>query len=274
MAIYRLEAKTGSRKQGKSARAKVDYLGRAGKYRKGDGSNETRFIRSGNMPAWGLEGRTGSRAGRYWKAADRFERKNGLLCRELIVSIPVELSKNEQNELAGKFASEVADSEDGKLPYTFAVHEGKGHNPHFHLVLSERINDGLERTPETWFKRASVAGKDPAAGGARKARIGSHRKEWLMKTRIAWEKAANDALVAAGHDVRIDHRSNRDQGLDRVPQPKISSKIMAMEAKGIRTDVVDRILNDLDDAEIAKMSAINTLVAYRRRDCESGEERN
>ena len=54
-----------------------------------------------------------------------------------------------------------------------------GENPHCHLVISERSNDGLERTAETWFKRYN--GKAPERGGARKCSTSS--KEWLPFTR-------------------------------------------------------------------------------------------
>ena len=253
MAIYRLEAKTGSKAQGKSGRAKVDYLARAGKYSAGN-EDECRLIHSANMPDWATAGPTGRRAGSYWKAADEFERSNGQLFRELIVAIPVELNIDQQNQLALAFAVQIGSKgEYGLMPYTIAIHEGKGHNPHFHLVLSERINDGLERSAETWFKRAAIKGKDPASGGARKASIGRSqvgKKKWLKDARLKWQDMANAALAKAGFDDRIDHRSLRDQGLDQKPQPKIGPKIMVMEAKGIRTDKAQAILNDFEREEL------------------------
>ena len=70
-------------------------------------------------------------------------------------------------------------------------------------MISERSNDGLERTAETWFKRYN--GKDPERGGARK--ISTSSKEWLQSTREAWAEHANRALARAGSGERIDHRS-------------------------------------------------------------------
>ena len=78
-----------------------------------------------------------------------------------------------------------------------------GENPHCHLVISERSNDGVERTAETWFKRYN--GKDPDRGGARKCPTSS--KEWLQSTREAWAEHANRALERSGSSERIDHRS-------------------------------------------------------------------
>ena len=58
------------------------------------------------------------------------------------------------------------------MPYTLAIHKGESrnpedNNPHAHLVISERINDGQERSAETWFKR----GEQEGAGEGRGAEI-------------------------------------------------------------------------------------------------------
>ena len=59
---------------------------------------------------------------------------------------------------------------------TAALHVGDppgGENPHCHLVISERANDGLELMAETWFKRYN--GKHSERGGARKFATSSKR---------------------------------------------------------------------------------------------------
>ena len=88
-----------------------------------------------------------------------------------------------------------------------AIHRGGGANPHCHLVISERSNDGLERPAETWFKRYN--GKAPEQGGARK--VSTSSKEWLQSTREAWAEHANRALARSGSTERIDHRSLSDR---------------------------------------------------------------
>ena len=71
---------------------------------------------------------------------------------------------------AFSFAEHLTGEE--RLPYTLAVHRGgqDGGNPHAHLMISERANDGIERSREQWFKRynASVVTSKPANGGHRK----------------------------------------------------------------------------------------------------------
>ena len=224
MAIYHLHVKTGSRSKGQSAKAKSDYITRSGKYSRD--SDEVMFSRSGNMPSWV------DQPDDYWKAADTYERKNGTLYREIEFSLPVELSLDQQRELATGFAEMLTRNQ--QLPFTFAIHGGKGHNPHCHLMISEKIGDGIDRSPQLWFKRHNS--KKPEKGGAKKADISSRRKKWLEDTRKGWADLANFALERAGFDERIDHRSLIDRGIDRVPEIHIGQNAMALERKGIITD--------------------------------------
>ena len=64
------------------------------------------------------------------------------------------------------------------------------------LVISERMNDGIIHTADTWFKRANK--KSPENGGAVKAVIGEKKGAWLYTTRNLWQSVTNQALAAAG----------------------------------------------------------------------------
>ena len=66
------------------------------------------------------------------------ERANGALFREVEFALPKELNEGEQIELAREFASKLTSVGGERLPYTLAVHRGKGENPHAHLMISER----------------------------------------------------------------------------------------------------------------------------------------
>ena len=208
MAIYHLDVKTGTCGGGQSASAKYDYLGREGRY--AHGAEELEHRESGNLPAWAEED---PRA--YWEAADDHERANGRLFQQVEVALPVELDERQRRELAGSFTERLTKEE--RLPYTLAIHRGgaEGSNPHMHLVISERANDGLERSAEQWFKRAN--GKHPERGGAKKSRT-MMDKHWIAQTRPVWEQEVNRALQRAGQQDRVDHRSlaaRRDEALAR-----------------------------------------------------------
>lgn len=210
MAIYHLHASTGSRQGGQSASAKAAYIQREGKYDRGDG--EVAHSESGHMPEWAAD-----EPNDYWQAADEGERANGRLFREVEFALPVELDEGQQVELAREFAQEI--TKDEQLPYTLAIHRGesqdpgKPDNPHCHLLISERANDGIERSAASWFKRYNA--KEPEKGGARKS-TATKPKEWLEDTREAWGERANEALQRAGREERIHEGTLEQQYWDAV----------------------------------------------------------
>jgi hypothetical protein len=241
LAIFHLSASTGSKASGQSAGAKASYIARAGKYRRD--REELVHVESKNMPAWaarGLSERSDAAALEYWRAADVHERANGRLFKQVEFALPVELATGQQVALARYFARELTGNVDGgALPYTLAVHAGEQRkqqkNPHCHLIISERVNDGIAREAGTWFKRAAVAGKDQAAGGARKTEA-LKPKEWLEAVREKWARFANRALELAGFSERIDHRSLEAQKVERIPQIHLGPNVSKMVARGIETD--------------------------------------
>ncbi len=230
MAIYHLRAKTGSRQRGHSARAKADYIQREGKYRAQE--DRLTYKESGHMPAWAE-----AQPNDYWRAADTYERRNGRLFKEVEFALPKELPSEGQIALTQRFAAQLTEA--NRLPYTLAIHEGKGENPHAHLMISERANDGVARSRETWFRRANS--QTPEVGGAAKT-DSLKPKAWLFETRAAWAVAANQALEREGIGEHIDHRSLAEQGVDRIPTKHIGVGVLAMEARGVRTERVDQAL--------------------------------
>lgn len=224
-AIFHLSVTRSSRAKGHSARAAAAYIQREAEYSR-DRGDELVYAESGHMPGWAeAEPMT------YWEAADVHERANGRLCNRLEMALPLALSAAERQELAVGFAHQLTDAE--RLPYTLAIHAGDGHNPHCHLLISERGNDGRERSPELWFKRYNAAA--PERGGAEKS-TALRGKDWVVETRAAWAEQTNLALERAGHAVRIDHRSLEAQGVERVPMMKLGRAVYEMEARGLETD--------------------------------------
>ena len=252
MAIYHLTAKTGSRSGGQSARAKADYIQREGKYARD--MDEVLHAESGHMPEF-VE-----RPADYWDAADLYERANGRLFKEVEFALPVELTLDQQKALASEFAQHLTGAE--RLPYTLAIHAGGGENPHCHLMISERINDGIERPAAQWFKRYN--GKTPEKGGAQKTEA-LKPKAWLEQTREAWADHANRALERAGHDARIDHRTLEAQGIERLPGVHLGPNVVEMEGRGIRTDRADVALNiDTANAQIIDLQEYREAIDHER----------
>ena len=255
-AIYHLNVRTGSRSKGQSARAAAAYIQREAEYSQDrETADELLYTESGHMPAWAeAEPMT------YWDAADLHERANGRLFQRVEVALPTALTTDEQRELAVGFARHLTDGE--QLPYTLAIHAGEGTNPHCHLLISERTNDGLERSSEQWFRRYNAA--EPEQGGARKT-TALHSKAWLMETREAWAEQTNQALERAGHEIRIDHRSLAAQGIERLPSVHLGPTVAAMEARGIETERGAEVRRrEQVNAQLADLSSQREEVGYER----------
>ena len=255
-AIYHLNVRTGTRSKGQSARAAASYIQREAEYsRDRETADELLYTESGHMPAWADADPT-----TYWDAADLHERANGRLFKRVEVALPTALTADEQRELAVGFARHLTDGE--QLPYTLAIHAGEGTNPHCHLLISERTNDGLERSAEQWFRRYNP--DHPEQGGARKT-TALHPKAWLVETREAWAEQTNQALERAGHEIRIDHRSLEAQGIERLPSLHLGPTVAAMEARGIETERGAEVRRrEQVNAQLAALTTQQEEVEYER----------
>lgn len=212
MASYHLSVKTGGK--GKAA-SHADYIAREGKYAR-EKDNDLEHQESGNMPAWAAH-----KPSEFWKAADTFERANGCTYREIEIALPRELTPAQRLELVRDFIQqEIGD----RHAYQFAIHNPRaaiegGEQPHAHIMFSERLNDGIERDPQPYFKRANT--KNPEQGGAKKARFGetpTERKAYLIAQRERWADLQNKHLERYQHPDRVDARSLKAQGIEREPE--------------------------------------------------------
>lgn len=212
MATYHLQVKTGKRGQ---AAAHSAYISRSGKHSKSDKVHDLLTTGSGNMPSWAHgDPRT------FWRAADKYERANGSTYREYELALPAELTLSQNLELVQEFLQEVV----GQRPFEFAIHApnaalGSVPQPHAHVMTSGRTADHIERSAEQHFRRYNP--QTPELGGCKKDSGGQHRgqmKAALVATRESWADMQNKHLKMHGHDMRVDHRSLREQGLDRQPE--------------------------------------------------------
>src|SRR5579863_7364939 len=172
-----LSFRSGSRRSGASARGAFAYISRSEEYASPD-RDPAIYLESDHMPSWAEEDPRD-----YWDAADLYERANGRLYVSADFALSRDLEPDEQIALAREFAKELTDEE--HLPYTLAIHagrddEGHPHNPHAHLLFSERRNDGVDRSRDQWFRRADSA--HPEQGGAPKSRT-FHGPDWVEQAR-------------------------------------------------------------------------------------------
>jgi ATP-dependent exoDNAse (exonuclease V) alpha subunit len=222
MALYRLEAKIFSReKRGRSVVAASAYRSgsrlRDERYekvhdysRRSKGVIESVILRPENAPDW-----TG-KPDTLWNTVERSEKRvDAQLAREFVLAVPPELNDKQQFELATSWAQKELVSR-GMVAEASLHHTRTGNNPHVHILTTLRTLDGDKfsaRKPREWND------------------VGT-----LMKWRESWADAVNGALEQAGREERVDHRSLKDRGIDRIPEPKIGVAATAMKRREVVED--------------------------------------
>jgi len=249
--FFHLSVRSGSRAIGACAHAAYEYVTREGEYADRDPAI---YTESDHMPAWAADSPC-----EYWDAADLYERANGRLYVSADFALPRDLSLEDQIALAREFAQEL--TKDESLPYTLAIHGGRDasgqeHNPHAHLMISERKNDGIERSREQWFSRANP--DDPGKGGAEKTRA-IHGRTWTEHARARWADLTNKTLAMLGRDERVDHRSYGRQGIDREAGRHYGPSAAHVVSRGATHDRLEIAAGAVSDRE--RLEAIDQAIA-------------
>jgi hypothetical protein len=208
MAIGRINIRVGHK--GK-ATPHYSYITASGKYTKKQ--QELLHTKSGNMPDWVTHEKD------FWGASDDYERANGTTYREHILSLPREFDLNQNIALIHDWIQQQIPHQ----PYTYAIHAPNARDgeaqPHCHLMFCDRLNDGIERSQEQFFKRYNT--KDPSRGGAKKINTGmnhSERERQIKQIRQDWGDTLNAHLAKNGLEATIDMRNWQERGLDEPPQ--------------------------------------------------------
>jgi len=212
MASYHLSVKVGAK--GK-ALAHAQYIAREGEY-KVKHQEKLEAVEHGNLPNWAQ-----GNPNLFWQCADEFERKNGAAYREIEIALPRELTPKQRQDLVQVFVEQELGDQHA---YTWAIHSPKasiegGEQPHAHIMFSERIQDGIDRGADQFFKRYNS--KHPERGGCQKSnttKSAEQRKTELVELRERFADLQNAFLEEYGHADRVDHRSLADQGIDRIPE--------------------------------------------------------
>ena len=231
MAIYHLSVKTFSRSNGQSATAAVAYRAGAKIYsdrdrchhdytRKSDVLHSEIFLPE-NAPEWALNRQ------QLWNEVESAEkRKNSTVAREFEVALPHELNEEQRIALVQDFAKQIVARHGCAVDAH--LHDDRSRNKkqnfHAHIMLSTRK---LEQD-----------------GFTTKTRELDERKSGeVVYWREQWAKTTNEHLREHGirdknnNLIGIDHRSLKDQGLEREPTIKMGVGASALERKGIKTEL-------------------------------------
>lgn len=247
MAIVHISTKAISRKAGQSAVASAAY--RAGVILKDERYNKSHDYskKSGVMSAdiilptaLKAKGLTVSRE-ELWNKAEEVEgRSDSRVAREWLINLPYELDEAKRKALAHEFTQALADKYN--IIADCAIHSpskkevARGADPrnyHAHILVTTReaqldadgtlFFDKQFKIPFEWSNK-----KRDANG------LQSSIQE-IKDIRQLWVDMANKALVGLGL-AKLDARSFKDQGLDRLPTIKMGVDATNMERKGINTE--------------------------------------
>jgi hypothetical protein len=164
---------------------------------------------SHNLPSWAGESPIA-----FFLEAERWEGANRRVSSSLEVALPKELDRAQQIALMQDFCQ----THFAHCPYLVGLHDSQGAsgepNPHFHVTWSARVIDGVERPPETFFKRPPHgAGKDPIF----------LEEGWLTAVRQSWADLCNLSLERNGvAGAFVDARSLAERGIERDPERRLS----------------------------------------------------
>jgi len=231
MAIYHLSMKPMSRASGRSSVAAAAYRAAEKLENQRDGLVHDFSRRSGVEHAeivlpkdanaeWAKD------RSDLWNAAEASEkRKDARVAREIEIALPHELSVEQRLELTREFAQGLADRYG--VAVDFAIHSPHGHtdirNHHAHIMMTTRKlgPDGLGDKSELELENKRLVALGLPT---------SH--EQLRDIRIGWEERTNEHLARAGLEMRIDHRSHQERGLEIEPTQHMGVHATQMERRG------------------------------------------
>ena len=246
MAIYHCTCKIISRGQGRSAVGAAAYRSGEKLYNEYDGIEHDYTKKGGvvyseimlceNAPKEYQDRQT------LWNAVEQIEKSSkAQLAREYEVALPVELSREEQIKLVRDFAKE--NFVDNGMCVDFSIHDKEDGNPHAHIMLTTRPIEqdnswGVKQKKEYILDKNGQKQYDKKKQTYKCKTVKTMNwdsKEFLQRSRESWAEKVNQELEKKSLPQRIDHRSLKEQGVDRVPTIH-EGGARKLEKRGIKTD--------------------------------------
>ncbi|EPR22689.1 conjugal transfer protein TraA [Agrobacterium sp. TS43] len=235
MAIYYLSTKPVSRSSGRSAVASAAYRcavlltnhrdGLVHDFTRKEGVEHIEIVLPEGLSAdWALD------RSALWNAAEFAEkRKDARVAREFEIALPRELSPEGRLKAARAFAQDLANRYGAAVD--FAIHSPGEHgdirNYHAHVLMTTR-QVGRTRLGEKTFlehKNARLLANGMATTDMQ-----------LQDIRQSWEGIAIRQLQHEGLDIRIDHRSHAQRGLELSPTGHMGVHASQMERRGMAVE--------------------------------------
>ena len=238
VAIYHCSVKIISRSSGRSSVASAAYRAGEKLYNEYDGCTHdyskrndivhTEIILPDNAPEKFKDRET------LWNEVEKTEKRiDSQTAREVEIALPIELNREEQIALVREYVTENFVKQG--MCVDFAIHTGshehtsqeeykdtdqdiKSENPHAHIMLTMRevTKDGFTKKNREW-----------------------NDKKLLVEWRKSWAEHCNREFEKKKLDIKIDHRSYYEQGVDKVPTVHIGKYATKIEREGGKSEMGD-----------------------------------
>lgn len=225
MAIFHHTTQVIGRSSGRSAVAcaayrsgdtiRDDRIGETFKLGRADRVRHAEIIAPAGSPAWALD------RSQLWNRVEAGERrKDAQVAREVEAALPDELEHDQHVAIVRAYVARALTPSGIVVDLAFhtSTRKDRPANPHVHMMETMR----------------AVAGD----GFGPKLRDLNTPAE-VVRRRAIWAEVVNEALAEAGHDVRIDHRSNAERGIKDEPTIKEGAAARGRAARGQGSDRVD-----------------------------------
>jgi Ti-type conjugative transfer relaxase TraA len=235
LAIYHLSPKPVSRSSGRSAVASAAYRcavlltnhrdGLVHDFTRKEGVEHKEIVLPDGLSAdWAFD------RSALWNAAEFAEkRRDARVAREFEIALPHELSPEGRLKAARAFARDLANRYGAAVD--FAIHSPSEHgdirNHHAHVLMTTRQVGRTRLGEKTYLehKNARLLANGMATTDMQ-----------LRDIRQAWEGIANRQLQREGLDVRIDHRSHMERGLELSPTEHMGVHASQMQQQGLTVE--------------------------------------
>ncbi len=204
-------------------------------------------------------------------------RKDAQVAREFMLPLPHELTAEQRIALVREFVSGVLISQ-GMIA-DIAIHlpdrQGDQRNHHAHITCTMRhiSAGGFGKQAREWNDDFAALKKLYALKMTGQLEEAEKLEHELRKTRPIfdwreqWAATINKKLAESGHDIRVDHRSWEDQGIDREAEPHMGVDATQMERKGETSELGD------ERREVQERNALREQIAEEINVIELDQER-
>jgi hypothetical protein len=237
MAIYHFSVKTISRSSGRSVVAAAayrsgeklvcDFYGKEQDYTRKSGVEHAQIYAPDNTNEKLLDRQT------LWNAVEKSERrKDALLAREFEIAFPSELNAEQRKKMLDELCQNLVQKHG-------VIVDAAIHAPHTHGGSDERNYHA-----HIMFTTRSI---DPQNGEFSAKKYRDFSRDSGTQTVSEWREhfamLTNNHLEKAGYDVRVDHRSYKEQDLGLEATVHEGNKITQLRRRGIETEI--SVSNDL-----------------------------